>query len=141
MSNGGGAGGASAGAPPGGGGGSAESDGLPKRADLIKAEMGIVLQGTRHVLVVSLADDLEAVSTAWCAERGLGDKARAKIVAQLQTRLDAALAQAYQEHETQQQQARLLNAPVKHITQLRKLAGAVEHDKANRRTPRRRSTA
>ena len=72
---------------------------LPKPAHLIKAEMGIVLSGERHVLVVSLADDLEGISTAWCAERSLAEKARVKIVAQLQTRLDAALAQAWQEKE------------------------------------------
>ena len=72
---------------------------MPKPAHLIKAEMGIVLSGERHVLVVSLADDLEGISTAWCAERSLAEKARVKIVAQLQTRLDAALAQAWQEKE------------------------------------------
>ena len=49
---------------------------------------GIVLANERHVLLVSLADDLEAISRAWCAERGLPEKARAKIAAQLQTRLD-----------------------------------------------------
>ena len=78
---------------------SGEGDGLPKPAHLIKAEMGIVLQGERHVLLVSLADDLDAISSAWCAERGLQEKARAKIVGQLQTRLDAALAQAYAERD------------------------------------------
>ena len=72
---------------------------LPKPAHLIKAEMGIVLGGERHVLVVSLADDLEAVAASWCAERGLPEKVQLKIVPQLQTRLDAALAQAYQERE------------------------------------------
>jgi hypothetical protein len=40
------------------------------------------------VLVVSLADDLEAVSTAWCAEHGVNESARSKIVSTLQTRLD-----------------------------------------------------
>ena len=80
---------------------SPEANGLPKPAHLIVAEMGVVLQGTRHVLHCTLADDVEAVATAWCAERGLPDKAKAKIVGQMQVRLDAALAQAYAESEPQ----------------------------------------
>ena len=63
--------------------------------------MGIVLAGERHVLNVSLADDLEAISAAWCAERGLPEKTRGKIAAQLMQRLDASLAQAYAEKEPQ----------------------------------------
>ena len=76
--------------------GAAESD-LPKPARLIKAEMGITFGKERHLLVVSLADDLQAVASAWCAAHSLPDQIVGKIVAQLQTRLDAALAQAHQE--------------------------------------------
>ena len=77
---------------------------MPKPAELIKAELGIQLQGVRHVLSVSLADDLEVISAAWCAERSLAEGARAKIVKQLQTRLDAALAQAYADVERERGQ-------------------------------------
>ena len=43
---------------------------------------------------MSLAEPLQATVGAWCAERKLGPGAQAKIAKELQSRLDAALAQA-----------------------------------------------
>lgn len=73
---------------------------LPKAAELIKAEMGVVL-GTRgrQVISVSLADDLPREVAAWCSLHGLPSAAQAKIEKELQSRLDAALAHAYAEAE------------------------------------------
>ena len=78
---------------------------LPKPAHLIKAEMGIKVgkEGQRDVIEVSLADDLEALTAQWCAARGVSEKARAKVVSALRTRLDEALALAYQEQEREAQ--------------------------------------
>ena len=78
------------------------SGSLPKAAHLIRAEMGIQIGrhgGARDVISVSLADDLEAVATEWCAARGVSAKAKAKVVLQLQSRLDSALALAWQDKE------------------------------------------
>ena len=71
---------------------------LPKPAELIKAEMGVVLGKLgRQLICVSMADDLPGVVRQWCEERGLSETARAKVEQTLQTRLDEALAQALQE--------------------------------------------
>ena len=88
----------------------AADDHLPKPAHLIKAEMGVQIgkEGARDMIVVSLADDVEAVATEWCAARGISEKAKSKVVISLRTRLDAALAQAYQE---QQEAAAAARAP------------------------------
>ena len=74
-------------------------DGLPKPAHLIRAEVGIQIKGERHVIAVSLADHLQGVADEWCAQRGIAEKAKGKIIGQLQTRLDQAPALAYQEAE------------------------------------------
>ena len=70
---------------------------LPKPAHLVKAELGIVLKGERHVLLISCADDIERTVRSWCAERRLHERARAEITAELQIRLDAAVAQAWEQ--------------------------------------------
>jgi len=79
----------------------ADAAALPKPPELIKAEMGVVLGKTlgRQVISVSLADDLQQTVAAWCAERSLSAGAQAKIIKELTSRLDASLAQAYQDAE------------------------------------------
>jgi len=74
---------------------------LPKPPELIKAEMGVVLGKTlgRQVISVSLADDLPTAVAEWCAARNLAAGAQSKIFKELTSRLDAALAQAYQDAE------------------------------------------
>jgi len=74
---------------------------LPKPAEMIKAEMGVVLGKTlgRQVISVTLADDVPRRVAEWCAERNLSAGAQAKVTKELQSRLDSALAQAYQDAE------------------------------------------
>ena len=48
-----------------------------------------------------MADDLQQTVAAWCAERSLSAGAQAKIIKELTSRLDASLAQAYQDAEQQ----------------------------------------
>ena len=60
---------------------------------------------------VSLADDLSAVLSEWCTTVQLTDEAKiAKVEAALRTRLDAALAQAWQEQEEELQAGGTNNA-------------------------------
>ncbi|KAL1524999.1 hypothetical protein AB1Y20_019875 [Prymnesium parvum] len=51
------------------------------------------------VISVSLADDLPTAVAEWCAARNLAAGAQSKIFKELTSRLDAALAQAYQDAE------------------------------------------
>ena len=69
--------------------------------------MGVQIgkDGARDVISVSLADDLEEVTAQWCASRNVSEKARVKVISALRTRLDEALAKAYQDQEHEQQEA------------------------------------
>jgi len=71
----------------------------PKPPDTIKAEMGVLLEGQRHTIEVTLADDLPAKVAEWSVGKNLSDKARIKVENSLRMRLDQALAKANAESE------------------------------------------